>query len=294
MQHSYYTRLALGLGDGDNQMAIFSNIETVTPETASIILANNPNNRTVSKTKTNEYASLMAAGMWALNGQALIIDEDGALIDGQHRLHACMISGVPFQSLVVRGIPSTAKITIDRGRVRTIGDDISMAGIPYGNAIAACVSRLFQIATGNVGVNSPPAMTWDFVQRNPFIATAVKEGMKCKYGCGPGASALYFIAERRSLRHIGDKMITTLFTGEPAYHNDPFFVLRERSIAVAQKRQPLTRGMRMELEASAWDAFRNGEPRKNLKPKAFAHIEGWSLADMGGGFVNRVSLKVAA
>lgn len=275
-------------------MAIFSNIEMITPETASIILENNPNNRTISKTKTAEYASLMSAGMWALNGQAIIIDETGSLIDGQHRLHACIISGVPFQSLVVRGIPATAKITIDRGRGRSIGDDLFMSGMSNGLNIAACVTRLYQIAVGTVGISAPSAMVWDFVQRNPFIVTAVKEGMRCKYGCGPGAAALYFIAERRSMRHIADKMITTLSSGEPAYHNDPFLALRERSIAVAQKRQPLTRGMRMELETTAWEAFKKGEPRKNLKPKAFANLEGWSLADMGGGFLNRVSLKIAA
>ena len=46
----------------------------------------------------------MRNGLWELNGAAIVIDEFGNLIDGQHRLSAVVESGTTQQFVVVRNV----------------------------------------------------------------------------------------------------------------------------------------------------------------------------------------------
>ena len=73
-----------------------TSIVTITPEEAAKMLETNQRNRNVSKNAVAAMARDMTAGHWRLNGEAIRIDGDGNLIDGQHRFSACVMSGGPF------------------------------------------------------------------------------------------------------------------------------------------------------------------------------------------------------
>jgi hypothetical protein len=96
-------------------------IITFTPDTAKKYLESNFVNRRVKKSKVTEYANAMRAGNWGLTGQTLIFDTEGHLINGQHRLLACVESGCEFKSLVV--FDSDGDISmIDMGASRSTAD----------------------------------------------------------------------------------------------------------------------------------------------------------------------------
>lgn len=76
----------------------------VTPELAARWLERNHRHRKIDPRRVRRYAKQMTAGTWSLNGKTLVFDAEGMLLGGQHRLTACVESGVGFTTLVVRGI----------------------------------------------------------------------------------------------------------------------------------------------------------------------------------------------
>lgn len=79
-------------------------VEIIQPEQAAAYLQNNAKHRPIKQKKVDEYVDQMKADMWKLNGKVLVFDSNGRLLGGQHRLSACAQSGVPFMTLVVRGV----------------------------------------------------------------------------------------------------------------------------------------------------------------------------------------------
>lgn len=95
----------------------------------------NVGNRKVSRSRVEQYKRDIVNGEWLFNGDAIRIDEDGVLIDGQHRLTAISASGVDCELLVIEGIKSKSKHTIDTGKGRTGGDALSIqAGVAFADS----------------------------------------------------------------------------------------------------------------------------------------------------------------
>jgi hypothetical protein len=61
-------------------------LETITPEQAAIWLTRNRRNRPIRRTRVARYADAMRRGHWRVNGEAVIFDSEGNLLNGQHRL----------------------------------------------------------------------------------------------------------------------------------------------------------------------------------------------------------------
>ena len=119
--------------------SIETSIETITPQLAKDILANNRSNRSVNATIVAHYADAISRGQWELNGEALKIAHDGRLLDGQHRLMAVIKSGIPIQTLVIRGLSSEVFDTLDQGRARTGGDLLSSMGVSHANSVSSII-----------------------------------------------------------------------------------------------------------------------------------------------------------
>lgn len=110
-------------------------IETITPGMAQDYLKRNVNNfRTPDKNRVSRYAKDMERGAWDFTGDTIKFNGD-SLLDGQHRLMACVKSGKPFTTVVVRGAQES--FNVDRGRPRSIGQWLKHEGIKNANNIAA-------------------------------------------------------------------------------------------------------------------------------------------------------------
>lgn len=79
-------------------------IEIITPIRASEYLANNAKHREINERKVEKLASDLDEQNWQLNGKVIIFDSNGRLLNGQHRLSACVLSGKDLTTLVVRGV----------------------------------------------------------------------------------------------------------------------------------------------------------------------------------------------
>lgn len=94
--------------------------ETITPEMAKEYLAFNTINRPLRMRVVEGLMRDMKSGKFKLTHQGIAFDSCGNLIDGQHRLTACALSGVPITTLVARECDDVEHI--DKGAKRTFTD----------------------------------------------------------------------------------------------------------------------------------------------------------------------------
>lgn len=123
-------------------------VETITPQKAMEFLKTSKGNRNISKPVVDSYALTMKSGGWMLNGEAIVFDQDGHLINGHHRLHAVIKSGVPVESFVARGVSDKAFVTFDCGRHRTVGQLIGMQGVQNYNSVSSVVTTAYRLMNG--------------------------------------------------------------------------------------------------------------------------------------------------
>ena len=115
---------------------------TLTPALAKKLLENNPANRPLSQPRAKRLAESISRGEWLANGETIIVDVNGALIDGQHRCLAVVISETPIQTLFVEGVSPEAFATIDSGHARTNSDRFSVLGESNTSDLSSALATL--------------------------------------------------------------------------------------------------------------------------------------------------------
>lgn len=137
-------------------------IETITPaiakkildQTEDQILKGKVEHRPLSNIIVNRYARDMKAGYWLTTHQGIAFDDQGNLIDGRHRLWAIVRSNIPIEMLVTRDIPH-AKLdghtlkpidVVDRGRVRSVGQQLVIAHGYINGTLLASTCRVIALA----------------------------------------------------------------------------------------------------------------------------------------------------
>lgn len=117
--------------------------------------------RPMNDNAVNRYADDMRASNWALTGQGITFDEDGNLIDGQHRLAAIVKAGVPVEMVVTFGVPSTvargvATIdTIDIGRGRSMAQQLKIDGMEYYSEVGSAARITLLMAVPWISNSAP-------------------------------------------------------------------------------------------------------------------------------------------
>ena len=122
----------------------------ITPKIAKEMLEKNTNNRKVNEKHVVFLSRQMTDGEWVYNGQSVVVSADGVLLDGQHRLLACVDSGVQFETELIDGVVSEkAFSTIDTGRIRTANDLVGMGGGRNSHKLTAIARIILEIAEYN-------------------------------------------------------------------------------------------------------------------------------------------------
>lgn len=90
----------------------------------------NHSNRRLSRHNVIKFAADMRDGNWQDTHQNVIaFYEDGTLADGQHRLAAVVMSGVPVSMFVASGLSKKDGGMIDQGRTRSVADALKIGGL---------------------------------------------------------------------------------------------------------------------------------------------------------------------
>lgn len=122
-------------------------IEEITPTRAAELLKHNTSNRKMRLAKVRTYAILMKNGMWkADSNDAILISENGDVLNGQHRLQAVIEAGIPVAMEVRYGADKDIYKVLDQGANRSVGD--YMDEFPYKFSITACARTMASVKRG--------------------------------------------------------------------------------------------------------------------------------------------------
>lgn len=119
----------------------------MTPSFADRLLTSNIHNRGARDEHVHKLARDMAAGTFRFTGDPIRIDKDGVLLDGQHRLMACVEAKVPFDTVLIEGLESEAQQNIDQNIARKFSDYLVMHGCKNPFNVAAIVRMEELVAT---------------------------------------------------------------------------------------------------------------------------------------------------
>ena len=108
-------------------VGVTRSVMLVTPALAAEWLKSNTRNRQIRHSVVAALAEIIRKGGWHTTHQGIAFGEDGALYDGQHRLHAIVEAGVAVSIEVTRGLPLSAVDAIDTGgSVRAARDVVAI------------------------------------------------------------------------------------------------------------------------------------------------------------------------
>ena len=209
----------------------------VTPAMASEWLTNNTHNRRLVKGHVETLVACLERGEWMLNGETIKFARDGRLLDGQHRLTACVAAGIGFSTWVAYGVESEAFDTIDANvRSRKTSDILSLHGKENATHLAACVKILFvfrstgQFYEGGGGHHGfSPKLCLEILSRRPGIYGSVSKCSGVRVFSSPSLlSALHYLFACANSELAGE-FLSVIKDGSSELER-PFNILREAFI----------------------------------------------------------------
>jgi len=123
----------------DTTAQVRVDVELVTPHKASDWLEKNRRNRPKREGQIDRYIDQMKEGNWMVSPDAIAFDENGRLINGQHRLTAIVRAGQAQRQLVARGLDPDARLISDVGAKRTASDMLHIEGYRHPQELGAAL-----------------------------------------------------------------------------------------------------------------------------------------------------------
>ena len=254
-------------------------ILTITPEKAAELLAKNKHNRSINPRSVQRLAMTMSAGEWQFNAQPIQIGKDGTLLDGQHRLQACVQSGVPIESLLVWNAEPSSQETMDMGKARSIADILKLRGFANANSVAAVGRRIalskkygFRAGAvhskGEVNPGMVVSVVEDLNEIDRYTTYARQIAHKCNFTTAQIGFLMWWFdsIDREDSDFFWEKLRTGqgIYEGTAIYALRSLALLRETSGIGTNAHQLHTAG----LIVKAWNKFRRGEQvqRLNFRP----------------------------
>lgn len=245
-------------------------IEVIEPETAAKWLEKNDAGRNLRLSVVKLYAEEMASGAWKINGETIKFSSDGGLLDGQHRLNACVLAGVPFASYVIRGVSAAAFDTMDTGRNRSAKDILDIMHVPYSAYVARALRLLMYWETDRyTHIPMPRSRMKSYLDNNPGIVDSAEfvRGLVKKNGSVVPSTLSVFghYLFNKVDPEKGREFFERLYDGIGLEDRDPIYMLRQRFIRAVTSGMSMRDQQQVILLIKAWNMFYMGDARSFLR-----------------------------
>ncbi len=247
----------------------------VTPDMAMRFLEKNKLNRSLTDRHINFLASQMRENKWLDTGDTLKFDEQGNLLDGQHRLNAIVKSGKTLPMLVVKNVNKKAFEVMDTGKVRTGKDVLSAMKYGHSSLLSSSVKSILLYFGGQYSHNkigkssfSTNPKVVEFVKKNEEIHEIVahihKIHSKFKLITASHLVFLYWIFAAKNQNDV-DTFFDQLTTGVDLKADSPIKALRDRLIKEITSKRKMQAREKLALCIIAWNHFRAKKPVKLIQ-----------------------------
>ena len=254
---------------------VYSEQVTITPERAAVLFSRNPDNRNLREAKVTQLASDLETGKFHFNGESIIVAKDGLLNDGQHRLFACLKTGIPFDTILVVGTERESRFSIDTGSAKSASDHLSIQG--YHNTASAAAIARFVLAWEQDGNNSrsnriSAQAQIERVQEDALIRNIAQwvdnyRGRMRDLIKGSTAGFIYYMLAKKSPNEA-DLFMEQFRSGANLPDNSPIYLLREK----LRYTDHLTDSQRIEAFVRAWNHWCNSPTTKLSRLQLMGNI----------------------
>lgn len=249
----------------------------VSPDLAAEWLTRNTGNRPLSKSAVQQLVGRIQRGEWQLTHQGIAFDEDGVLIDGQHRLAAIAKAGTTVPLTVTHGVPRTAFTVMDTGRKRTGRDTLALAGETNSTHLAAALRGLHLYLnapnsawSGGSSVTSNDQLL-TMLDRHPGIRDALQHGIALNRACRITVTAAaigWYVTSEARPDIDQTRWKEGIVTGARLEPGDPRLTLRNTMLSLATGKTHRRRDDSREhllYYLKAWNAWAEGRSIKLLR-----------------------------
>ena len=261
-----------------------SRVVLITPGMALGWLKRNDKNRTFSRKAAKDLSYEMANGYWKENGESIIFDWAGMLIDGQHRLQAVVKSGHNYLVPVITGVEAAVRPTVDTGKKRSGAANLQMAGEKNAAVLSATLVLWRGYAARDVPAMTHPAQgnperrtsiprIMEYVSEVPGIREAVTKSLALR-PAGPGRAlvpaseaAMVWLAIVKSgaSEDRANQFLGSVLAGFNLTEDSPVVGLRRRLIDNIGPGLRMDKRERLALVLKTWLLWSTGQTRKVIR-----------------------------
>lgn len=160
--------------------------ERLTWKQAEALLGKNEANRAIRDRKVQQYQRDMLNGDWDLCAAPIVIDSNGKLIDGQHRLTAQVAAQKTVKWLVMRNVNPDLQKVIDTGMQRSASDVLHFAGEANTTILGGVLRMAYRIKhdvmSGRRAMNISNNELIATLEEEPVLRYCVEQGIKASKG----------------------------------------------------------------------------------------------------------------
>lgn len=254
---------------------VVASVETISPAIAKKLLAGNVVNRPLRKARVDLYAKYMANNQWRVTGESIVLSPTGQLLQGQHRLSACIQADAPFTTVVVRGVEPTAMGVMDTGLARTASDMFSMAGIHNTAGQAAMVRQLigikggFATNTSRMSLITRDELMTFYNEHSEELGAAWtlarETGIALRYSRAAWASLAFLVMEADA--DMASEFFAGLGSGVGLAAGDPRLALRGYFLNATAQRRGIEFPEQVAMGIKTWNSWLSGHQT--------THVKGW-------------------
>lgn len=252
-------------------------VEKITPRMAETYLEKNTINRPLNRRHVNYLVSEINKGKWQVSTDSIGFNLKGELANGQHRLNAIKIAGVPVECMVTRGLHLDAFNVIDTGKTRGGGDILGANGVMNALGKAGIIAfihgfsiGIYQEKAGKRDMSLDNQEILDFYLKNK---NRVEEAYRAGSEAGKDFKALklrtlggmYYVLTKID-RDAAILFYSKLRTGlGMKSEENPVHVLRTKLNNNFAARAKYSIVDQLAWFIIAWNAFRSNKPLKKLE-----------------------------
>lgn len=243
--------------------------EKIGPDEARKILETVGVNRKVVQVHVERLAESMRGGEWVeMAGDPIRFNQQGELIDGQHRLWAVIEAGATLRFAVARGLPAEAQTVLDTGRRRTLADFLEMHGEHNAVVLAGALGYLYyywatkEMVPAQWGVKKVTVTeALKMLEEHPGIRESATVTHSVARLIGGGRSrwaAIHYVLSSIDYSDA-EQFFKKLATAEEVPKGSPIGLLRNHLIADCHSMRHMGIREYIALVFKAWNLYRRGE-----------------------------------
>lgn len=245
----------------------------ITPQLAEMMLGYNKENRHQRRGRIKTHTAQMKGRKWDFTGEGIKFSNLPRLIDGQHRLEACVRSGVPFDTLVIFGLDDVVRRSLDQGAKRKASDVLKGEGFDNSGLRSNALAWIARLERGTAhqlddAVRPQPRDFIELSKGHPELETSLHvgaEARKMKLLSMGMATALHYMFSKRD-RQLADSFFKKLLSGVGLNeHESVYLLFRRLDENVKTRSKKLTEPAKAAITIKTWNACRRGTHIKYLR-----------------------------